>query len=151
MRLRRGAALAVVVALAAGAPACGGDDPARPPLLPAGAPPAAVAREYVKALDRGDVEGLRELTTADFAAVATGWLPNLEKIRLVRVDRVEEDDAIGRSLNHREAVHVSVDLDLDFYDPTVSGFSRNGRATWGYILVRDAPADPWRVGGEGTG
>jgi hypothetical protein len=142
-------ALLVLLALVLAASACGGEEP-RAALLPAGAPPAQVVRAYVGALDRGDRDALRELSTEHYADRAAGWLPNLEGIRLLRAERVLLDvDGVGSSRRHPEVVHVLVQLDLDLADPAASGFATDGPTPWGYILVRDAPGDPWRIDDEG--
>jgi hypothetical protein len=118
--------------------------------VPADAPPAEIVRAFVEALDRGDRDALRELATPHFAGRAAAWLPNLESVRLLRAERVIHDvGGLGSSRRHPRVVHVLVQLDLDLDDPGRSGFSEDGRTPWGYVLVRDAPGDPWRVDDEG--
>ncbi|MDX6554420.1 MAG: hypothetical protein QOD86_615 [Miltoncostaeaceae bacterium] len=150
MRLVRGAALAAVIALVAALGGCGED--AGPPvaLPPADAPPAAVARAYVEALDRSDLAALRELTTRNHFESAIHWLSNLRHIRIAEMRPAHRDDAVGSAVRHPDVVIVPVELDLDLGDPGLSGFSTDGRTTWGYVLVRDAPTDRWRVDDEGT-
>jgi hypothetical protein len=150
MRTHRLAAPAALLALLVGASAC--DDAATRVALPAAdAPPAAVARAYVEALDQGDRDALRALTTEYFAEEAEAWLPNLKHIRVAGMRPARRDDRIGSAVRHPEVVVIQVELDLDLVDPGRSGFSTDGRTTWGYVLVRDAPTDPWRVDGEGSG
>ncbi len=149
MRTHRLAAPAALLALLFGASAC--DDAATRVTLPAAdAPPAEVARAYVQALDREDTAALRGLSTAHFAERAIGWLDNLEGVRLLQAERVIHDaGGLGSSRRHPHVVHVLGQLDLDVDDPGRSGFSDDGRTPWGYVLVRDAPGDPWRVDDEG--
>jgi hypothetical protein len=150
MRPIRGVALAAVVALAAGAAACGGDATAPVALPPLDAPPAAVARAYVRALDRGDRDALRALTTPDHLDDAVRWPANLRHIRVAEMRPARREPGVGSAGRHPDVVLVPVELDLDLGDPGLSGFSADGRTTWGYVLVRDAPDERWRVDDEGT-
>jgi hypothetical protein len=149
MSIARRAALVAGLALAVAASACG-EDATPVALPPAGAPPAEVARAYVQALDREDTAALRGLSTPHFADQAIGWLDNLEGVRLIRAEGVVRDlGGIGSARRHREVIYLPVELDLDFVDPTRSNFPADGPTHWGYVLVRDAPGEAWRVDDEG--
>jgi hypothetical protein len=146
----RGLGLLALVALTAAVGGCNPDH--GPPVVvpPAGAPPAAVARAYVEALDRRDRDALRELTTEDHFDSAIHWLWNLRHIRVEEMRPARREPGVGSALRHPDVVYVPVELDLDLGDPGRSGFSTDGLTTWGYVLVRDAPTDRWRVDDEGT-
>ena len=149
MRPRRRATLAVVLALVAGASACG--EMTTPVAIPpAGSTPEAVAGAYVQALDHADRNALRGLSTPHFVDQAIGWLDNLEGVRLIHTERVVRDlGGIGSARRHREVIYVPVELDLDLVDPGRSGFAEDGPTHWGFVLVRNAPNEAWRVDDEG--
>jgi hypothetical protein len=103
--------------VAPGAAARGGDATAPVDLPPLDAPATAVARAYVRALDRGDREALRALTTPDHLDAALHGLANLRHIRVAEMRPARREPGVGSAVRHPDVVHVPVELDLDLGDP----------------------------------
>jgi hypothetical protein len=131
---------------------CGGGGAATPA---AGASPEAVVRAYVAAEAAGDAEVLRALSTPRHWRVVRdavdGPLRNPRSVRdlVVRPARVvRAADVPGGSRGSRQVRTVGVTYvihqrrELTTFD---------GPRTWGFVLVRDDDAAPWRIDDEGVG
>lgn len=127
--------------------------PSRDVAVPAAdADPHTVVRAYLDALDAHDLDTARELLTPYHRAKieqATGnWLTNLRSVRDVRLHPVEDGrQEWGLGRDYAYAVRVPARLDIRFFSDVPQG--RDTPFQWGFLLVRNAASDPWRIADEG--
>jgi hypothetical protein len=154
-----GASAAMVLGLVT---ACGtaGHEAGPPSHATAVAPPgnasaADVVRAYVAALNRHDVGVAASMLTAEHLhtvrSEVDGWFTNIKTITAVRVGTaVVENTGGGGDLaaGYRQAMRVPVTFTLQ--QKHVESMP-NGVSDWGYLLVRNTDAQPWRIADEGMG
>lgn len=118
------------------------------PVPAADATPRQVAKAYMTALDAGDADTARALSTPRQRESADTWLSTTAHMRERTTSHPQErsgktpEDHVGKS------VYVPVNFTLQqkwwhFYDPSMP----DGRHDWGYVLVRDHGR--WLVNDEG--
>ena len=82
---------------------------------------------------------------------ADSWFTNVKTITAVRVSApVAPSTGGGGDLaaGYRQAIRVAVTVNLQQKD--VASMP-NGVSDWGYLLVRNSSAQPWRIADEGMG
>jgi hypothetical protein len=124
--------------------------PARQVPVPADdAAPDLVVRAYLDALDAHDLDTARALLTPERRAAVEqsrgNWFVNLRSVRNVRL-APPVDTPYGQG-GYRQAVRVPAKLDVTlFFEPAEDD---QGTFTWGFVLVRNTPSEPWRIADEG--
>lgn len=126
------AALAITLALSA----C-----AKVEVPPADASPEQVVRTYLDAVQAGNCTVLSQLATRNQAERA--WCGKGLTISRITIGKSVPDPGSVVSRDFEQAVYVPVQLD-------VQGGTDSGMRDWGYVLVRDAPVQQWRIADEGT-
>ena len=159
----RGAGLGASVALVLGlVTACGtASHEAGPPSeATAVAPPrnaaaTDVVRAYVAALNRHDVALASSMLTAEHLRTVKSevgsWFTNIKTITALHVGTpVAENTGGGGDLaaGYRQATRVPVTFTLQ---QKHADSMPNGVSDWGYLLVRNTDAQPWRIADEGMG
>ena len=133
------AVAAVLVTVALALPAC-----AKVEVPPADAPPAQVVATYLEAIQAGNCTVLSQLATRNQAERA--WCgKGLTVSRITIGDPVPDPGSIA-SKEFQQAVYVPVRFDVQGGADSVE----SGMRDWGYVLVRDAPVQQWRIADEGT-
>ncbi len=135
------AASAVILALAfcLTVPAC-----AKVEVPPADAPPAQVVETYLEALHAGNCTVLGQLATRNQAERA--WCGKGLTISRITIGDPEPDPGSVVSRDFQQAVYVPVRFDVQGGADSVE----SGMRDWGYVLVRDAAVQRWRIADEGT-
>jgi hypothetical protein len=123
------------------------DDVAVPP---ANASAEDVALAYMAALDGHDCTTARELWVEDTDDGADLWCKDVASLGNPRVTSVRPDRGEGDRAS-QEVVNMGVSFVLDWRWLHNDGSFPEGKATWGYLMVRDNPAAPWRIFDEGDG
>lgn len=124
--------------------------PARQVPVPADdAPPDAVVRAYLAALDAHDLDTARAVLTPERRAAVEqsqgNWFVNLRSVQKVRL-AAPVDTPYSRG-GYRQAVRVPAQLDVALFFQPAEG--DEGAFTWGFVLVRDGAQEPWRIADEG--
>jgi hypothetical protein len=135
-------ALALAVACGAGAwtwLVVGTNGPRRDvPAPPTSASPADVVRAYVDAVAARDCATARDLWRSPAGGF---WCEDADTMDDLRVtDTFEENPRWSAHRPGQQVMNVSATIDMG-----------EGRQPWGYVLVRDTPADPWRILDQGMG
>ena len=139
------ATLAVATAVVVLAPL-----PGTPVARPADdAAPEDVVHAYTAALAAHDCDTVSALRTP--SAPPSAWCDALSSLTDVRVGTALADDAAASTTGAASAVHVPVTFTVDWRPFRDDGSMDEGPTTWGYVLVRETAADPWRVADEGVG
>ncbi|MBD8077825.1 hypothetical protein [Cellulosimicrobium arenosum] len=127
---------------------------APPPVTPVAmppddAPPEQVVDAYTRALAGHDCATAGALRTPGDEPT---WCADLAALTDVHVGEptVEDPRYSGHSPD-QEVTYVPVTFDLDTRPFHGDGSMPEGATTWGYLLVRDADGDPWRIVDEGVG
>lgn len=129
------AALAIALALSA----C-----AKVEVPPADASPAQVVRAYLDAIQAGNCTVLSQLATRNQAERA--WCGKGLTISRITIGEPAPDPGSIASREFEQAVYVPVRLDVQGGADSVE----SGMRDWGYVLVRDAAVQQWRIADEGT-
>jgi hypothetical protein len=130
---------AVIVTLALVLPAC-----TKVEVPPADASPAQVVEAYLEAIQVGNCTVLSQLATRNQAERA--WCgKGLTVSRITIGDPVPDPGSIA-SREFEQAVYVPVRFDVQGGADSVE----SGMRDWGYVLVRDAAVQQWRIADEGT-
>jgi hypothetical protein len=129
------AALAIALALAA----C-----AKVEVPPPNASPAQVVRTYLDAIQAGNCTVLSQLATRNQAERA--WCGKGLTISRITIGDPVPDPGSLASRDFEQAVYVPVRLDVQGGADSVE----SGMRDWGYVLVRDAAVQQWRIADEGT-
>ncbi|MGH8970816.1 MAG: hypothetical protein ACRDV1_12800 [Actinomycetes bacterium] len=81
-----------------------------------------------------------------------GWFDDVDTITDLRVRGTssEQPQWTGHKAP-QEVMHVSVEFNLQWRWLRDDSSMDEGPTTWGYALVRDGAADPWRIFDQGTG
>ncbi|WP_062387491.1 DUF4829 domain-containing protein [Demequina iriomotensis] len=112
----------------------------------------AVVRAYVAALDAHDCATAEALSAPDAVDATARWCGRVAHLDGVDVaDAVVEDPAWSGRPATVEVVMVPVTFDLDWRLGHGDVSMPEGRTVWGYVLVREDPADPWRIADQGVG
>jgi hypothetical protein len=111
---------------------------------PADAPPEQVVRAYLDAVQSGNCTALGELATRNQAE--RGWCGKGLTVSHVTIGTVQRDPGSLVSRDFEQSVYVPVRLDVQGGADSVE----SGMRDWGYVLVRDAAVQRWRVAEEGT-
>ncbi|GAA2022799.1 hypothetical protein WDZ16_12715 [Pseudokineococcus marinus] len=130
---------------------CGGP---RVPTLAAGSPPEVVVATYLAAVQAGDEDAARSLSTPEHEAsgsgLAAGPAVSIRDLLLEPAEErpTDEDAPTGESPagGHDEAVDVRATFVLGGGDASLP----DGPTVWSFLLVRD-DGGPWLVTGEGGG
>lgn len=132
---------AVILALAVclTVPAC-----AKVEVPPADAPPELVVETYLKAVQEGNCTVLSQLATRNQAERA--WCGKGLTISRITIGDPEPDPGSLASRDFQQAVYVPVRFDVQGGADSVE----SGMRDWGYVLVRDAAVQRWRIADEGT-
>ncbi|BEP15045.1 hypothetical protein acdb102_33560 [Acidothermaceae bacterium B102] len=116
---------------------------------------ADVVRAYVGALNRHDVALASTLVTAEHLHIvkseADSWFTNVKSITALHVGTaVAESTSGGGDLaaGYRQAMRVPVTFTLQ---QKHAESMPDGVSDWGYLLVRNADAEPWLIADEGMG
>lgn len=143
---RRPAPVAVAASALAslGLTACGGPT-AHVTMPPEDAAPGVVVRAYLDALEVEDCATARALYRPGRDPLAP-WCGEVE-VRDSTVDEVQDDGCCGLGEQYAQSVYVPVDLVTRGGDVSLP----DGEHPWGYVLVRDADDQPWRIVDEGLG
>lgn len=122
---------------------------ARPP---ADATPEQVVEAYTDALDGHDCETAQALTAHAFRARAEVWCDDIANLSDVQIGNHSfERPGYSGSSSHDEVADVGVSFNLDFRPFHGDGSMSEGFTSWGYLLKRRSPENPWRIFGEGVG
>jgi hypothetical protein len=132
-------AVVVVLAIVAALSAC-----AKVEEPPADASPGQVVRAYLDAVQAGNCTVLSQLATRNQAERA--WCGKGLTISRITIGDPEPDPGSVVSRDFEQAVYVPVRLDVQGGADSVE----SGMRDWGYVLVRDAAVQQWRVADEGT-
>ena len=121
------------------------------PVPPADAEPHTVVRAYLDALDAHDLDTAGALLTPEYrrqvGRTSGNWFANLRSVRQVRLAPAEDArSGYGVGSRYRHAVRVPATLDLRLFFDQPAG---DGPMTWGFVLVKNQPGDPWRIADEG--
>jgi len=145
-------ALALGIALTAGCQegATPTTSTAVPP--PASASPEMVVRAWIDAVNAGDEAAGRVLSTPVFADADRdaegGWFANTLSIRDLQVGA----PVPARGLqSNRDFAHVVVVPVAFLLEQKKELSFRNGPVQWGFVLVRDASGERWRINEQGLG
>jgi hypothetical protein len=130
---------AVVFALALALSAC-----TKVEVPPADARPEQVVEAYLEAIQVGNCTVLSKLATRNQAERA--WCGKGITISHVTIGDPVPDPGSIASEEFEQAVYVPVRLDVQGGVDSVESGMRN----WGYVLVRDAAVQEWRIADEGT-
>jgi hypothetical protein len=130
---------AIVFALALALSAC-----AKVEVPPADARPEQVVEAYLEAIQVGNCTVLSKLATRNQAERA--WCGKGITISHVTIGDPVPDPGSIASEEFEQAVYVPVRLDVQGGVDSVESGMRN----WGYVLVRDAAVQEWRIADEGT-
>lgn len=124
-------------------------DVARPAL---DATPEQVVTAYLDALDAHDCDTAEAMMTESAEDSATSWCKDVASLTDVVVGAhfAERPRDSGHSAPE-EVANVPVDFNLRWRPFHNDGSMNEGATTWGYLLVRDSPASPWRIFDQGTG
>ena len=108
--------------------------------------PQDVVRSYLGALQERDESAAASLTTGP-CATGNAWAADPPRIEDVEVSPAVPESTTGTAgEGYAEAVFVPVTFDLHGADETMP----DGPTSWGYVLVRDSGAEPWRIAGAGS-
>ncbi len=114
-----------------------------------------MVRAYVAALNRHDVALASSMLTAEHLRTVKSevdsWFTNIKTITALHVGTsVAENTGGGGDLaaGYRQATRVPVTFTLQ---QKHADSMPNGVADWGYLLVRNTDAQPWRIADEGMG
>lgn len=152
LRARIGAACGVAAAFALAG--CSGP----PPVMPAddvaavvadpASTPEQVVTAYIAALQHHDADAAHALVAPGAEGVADTWLDDTPEIRDVTVSPAVAQDPTGSpAAEYRSSLYVPVQFTLHGGD----GSMQEGRNGWGYLLVRNADTEPWRIVDDGVG
>lgn len=111
---------------------------------PASASPVQVVRAYLDAIQSGNCTVLSELATRNQAERA--WCGKGLTISHITISDPVPDPGSIASREFEQAVYVPVRLDVEGGADSVA----SGMRDWGYVLVRDATVQQWRIADEGT-
>ena len=111
---------------------------------PADASPEQVVRAYIEAIQSGDCTALGQLATRNQGE--RGWCGKGLTVSHVTVGKAQPDPGSLASRDFEQSVYVPVRLDVQGGADSVE----SGMRDWGYVLVRDAAVQRWRVAEEGT-
>jgi hypothetical protein len=119
---------------------------------PVGAGPVDVVRAYVAALDAGDIETVKALSTAEHVARTDAsedsWYRNVVSITDVRISAPISETGEGtKGEGLSEVVFVPVRFILKQRHD--DGSMPDGETVWGYRLGRASAAERWLVLDEG--
>ncbi len=127
----------------------------------ADATPEQVVAAYVEALDSHDCGTAEKLAATSKSTSTAQWCRNVSRMADVRVsDAISEaseysDPAGLRSSTNqmasREVMYVPVTFDLQWRIFQLDSSMSEGPTSWGYLLERGSPSDPWRIFDEGIG
>ena len=114
--------------------------------------PREVVSAYLAALDAGDASAALQLATPRFQAELKGEvdspLTNWVSVADVRVGTPREDDALASARRYRLVLNVPVNFALRQREEVSM---RDGKTTWGYVVVRQDPSDAWLIDDQGVG
>jgi hypothetical protein len=111
---------------------------------PAAASPVEVVRAYLDAIQSGNCTVLSQLATRNQAERA--WCGRGLTISHITIGDPVPDPGSIASKSFEQAVYVPVRLDVEGGADSVEP----GMRDWGYVLVRDADVQQWRIADEGT-
>jgi len=114
----------------------------------ADAPPAAVVRAYVAALNAHDAQAVHRLSSS---VESVAWLDDVDHIGNLQVTgvHVEKPQWSGQPAG-TEVRNIAVRFDVD-WGLFSDGSMDDGSTTWGYLLKRDPTSGRWTIFDEGTG
>ena len=113
------------------------------------AAPEEVVRVYLEALGAHDCDTALALTTPTKGA---SWCTSVARITDAQVRKhVVEEPAWSGHAAPDAVVNVPVTFDIRWrmFNGDIS--MPAGPMTWGYLLVRSSPTEPWRIFAEGNG
>lgn len=117
---------------------------------PVTARPQQVVRAYLDSVMARDLDTAEVLSTPDFAenqqSVADSPFCNWRKLENVRISEPAPADYDQET--YRYSVHVFVDFTLTQREAQSMA---DGPVVWGYVLVRNSPAERWRIADAGVG
>jgi hypothetical protein len=111
---------------------------------PADASPVQVVEAYLKAIRLGNCTVLSQLATRNQAERA--WCGKGLTVSNITIGDPVPDPGSVASEEFEQAVYVPVRLDVQGGADSVE----SGMRDWGYVLVRDAAVQQWRIADEGT-
>jgi hypothetical protein len=111
---------------------------------PAEASPTQIVRAYLDAIQAGNCTVLSQLATRNQAERA--WCGRGLTVSQITIGDPQPDPGSIASREFEQAVYVPVRLDVQGGADSVEP----GLRDWGYVLVRDAPVQRWRIADEGT-
>lgn len=134
---------------------CGSGGPKpRVGIPPVGASPQEVVTAYIAAINAHDEETGRRLSTPRFARQQEGVQDNQFR-NVVEISKLQVGTPVPNGDHestdggrYQDAVYVPVTFTLRQRE-VVS--MPDGHTSWGYILVRAAADQPWRINGHGVG
>lgn len=151
------AALAALALTGASVAGCGAGDTATVASVPTAAPapaatPQQVVRSFLTAAIARDLPTVRRLTTpAHFAMLRRapdGELTNWLAVDDLRVGSPRRNPELVSSRRYPDVWYVPVTFTLRQREViTFNG----GPTTWGYVVARRGPSQPWRITEEGVG
>lgn len=106
------------------------------------ATPADVVRAYLNALQTKNCAAAKALITGEHQS----WCPSVN-VSNATVTGTTPDGPGGPSGAYHQSAHVSVHLNVSGGDGSLTP----GPMDWGYILVRNADSEAWRIIDEGMG
>ena len=117
---------------------------------PADASPQQVVLAYTQAESAHDLGTMHEISEDD--ALVPSWIDVLlmrgPRFTDITVDEPRRHDTQGtRAEDWRQATFVPVEMTVT--KGSDGGFS-DGRQHWGYVLVRNADDEPWRIIDQGA-
>lgn len=115
---------------------------------PDSASPQDVVQAYLEASaskDRSTIEALviDDIMVPSWSDLLLGRGAAVDHVRIKAPVR----DRRGEARTYQQGVYVPVDLTVT--DGASDGFS-DGPQTWGYLLVRNADTEPWRIIDQGV-
>ena len=112
------------------------------------APPAAVVRVYVAALNAHDAQTVHRLS---YSVESVAWLDDVDHISNLQVTgvHVEKPQWSGQPVGS-DVRNVAVRFDVD-WGLFSDGSLEDGSTIWGYLLKRDHTSGRWTIFDEGTG
>lgn len=111
-----------------------------------------VVTAFVDALDAHDCDTAARLVTPGAKASAESWCNGVAEMDDVRTRAALRENPRWSGLAPpQQVVRVPVRFDLDWRWMRSDRSMPEGRTDWGYLLVRDSDAAPWRIFDQGMG